>query len=105
MNKTTLTEDAISLYPTIEDKIVLFKQNGIPAEDYYRITWAAGGSEKRPQIIRFHGDEATAQLAVEVAIQYDLPVIKLTHEQDYSGFSPIEEPYWTLQFRQRRISN
>ena len=93
-----------ALYPTMADKARLFEANGIPAKPYARFYEDRYDSEVRQQAIKFVGDEDTAQRSVDIAIQYDLPIIKLAQVQDYDGDHPIGEMYWTLLFRWDHIS-
>lgn len=84
-----------NLYPTIADKVQLFRENGIDATDRFR-----GKEDDCPvQVMRFPGDRSIADLAVAVVKSNSLEIIALNLAQNYDGDHPIGEPYWLMYFR------
>lgn len=93
----TTTETTTTPYPTIDDKIALFKQHGIDASDYY------GRNDPLPnvQMLRFEGNRATADLALAIATLNSIGVLSLSHSQDYDSDNnnvPWGDPYWEILF-------
>ena len=80
-------------YPRTTDKVQLFRENGVDTTDYHY------GNEDIDQAIRFIGGRDTADIAVDVALRYGLPIIELAHFQDYDGKQTVGSTYWILQFR------
>ena len=84
-------------YPTIEDKIALFKHHGIDAENCY------GDFDQQPitQQIMFDGGQDIADLAVAVAKVNRIRIISLSSVQHYMADplnEPSSEPTWEIMF-------
>ena len=79
-------------YPTIADKVRLYREHGFDARDYF------DGEDTPTHVIRLTGERSEADRAVEIANQYNLPILELSYIQPYDGIVPIGDPFWILQF-------
>ena len=87
-----MTTETTNPYPTIEDKVALFKEHGIAAYDWYEGTYPA------TRLVSFTGDDATAKQAVAVATEHGLDIIELAQIWRYRDGEPTGESYWHLIF-------
>ena len=80
-------------YPTIADKVALFKENGIAVFDYLN----PGEGDNWPSIY-FDGDIADAERAVAVARDIGVGFLSLSLVRDFYSGGNTSHPYWLMTF-------
>ncbi len=103
-----MTQETTTPYPTLEDKIELFKQYGFKATDYYKGIYGVECETCETcetcnsplQIIRFQdGSRDFAERAVAIATEHGIEVIELTYILEYRSHNQFRAaPFWTITF-------
>ena len=83
-------------YPTMASKVRLLRENGIDIIDYMDNC----DDELELQAVKLTSDQTVADRSVEIANQYGLWLIELSHVQEYKDGLPKGDKHWMILFGQ-----
>ncbi len=89
----TETLTTINSYPTIEEKVKLFEENGIDASIYYDDLPADVSQQ-----ILFTGPSPVARRVARIANENGIKIIRLHLIWDYHSGHPHKPPRWIVSF-------